>query len=42
MSEATALPAEDTPSGSRAQFYGIWVIAALALVVLPLIFSSGG
>jgi branched-chain amino acid transport system permease protein len=42
MSEATALPAEDTPSGSRAQFYGIWVIAALALFVLPLIFSSGG
>jgi branched-chain amino acid transport system permease protein len=24
------------------RFYGIWLIAALALVVLPLIFSSGG
>jgi len=42
MSEATALPAEEAPSGSRVQFYGIWVIAALALIVLPLIFSSGG
>jgi branched-chain amino acid transport system permease protein len=41
MSEATALPAAEAPSG-RVQFYGIWVIAALALVVLPLIFSSGG
>ncbi len=42
MSEATALPAEEAPSGSRVQFYGIWVVAAAALIALPLIFSSGG
>ena len=28
--------------GQSLQFYGIWVIAAIALIVLPLIFSSGG
>ena len=30
------------PKGQRLRFYGIWVIAAIALVVLPLVFSSGG
>ncbi|PDT77914.1 branched-chain amino acid ABC transporter permease [Bradyrhizobium sp. C9] len=29
-------------SASALSFYGIWLIAAAALVVLPLIFSSGG
>jgi branched-chain amino acid transport system permease protein len=31
-----------TPAGQNLRFYGLWVIAAIALVVLPLIFSSGG
>ncbi|MGY3617540.1 branched-chain amino acid ABC transporter permease [Bradyrhizobium sp. USDA 10063] len=31
-----------TPSGQNLRFYGLWVIAAIALVALPLIFSSGG
>ncbi|MCC8955725.1 branched-chain amino acid ABC transporter permease [Bradyrhizobium sp. Pear77] len=29
-------------SGGALSFYGVWLIAAAALVVLPLIFSSGG
>ncbi|MGY3487392.1 branched-chain amino acid transport system permease protein [Bradyrhizobium sp. USDA 4011] len=29
-------------SGGALSFYGIWLIAAVALVVLPLVFSSGG
>ena len=29
-------------SGGALGFYGVWLIAAAALVVLPLIFSSGG
>jgi branched-chain amino acid transport system permease protein len=40
-----ATSASDIPMTARGQslrFYGIWVIAAAALVVLPLIFSSGG
>src|ERR1700742_5245655 len=44
MSDAAATAsrlAKDQSTGS-VQFYGIWVIAAAALVVLPLIFSSGG
>jgi len=44
MSEAptAARPAPETHTGNRAGFYGIWLIAAAALIVLPLIFSSGG
>jgi branched-chain amino acid transport system permease protein len=44
MSEApTAISrAPEAQSRGRIGFYGIWLIAALALVVLPLIFSSGG
>ena len=30
------------PAAGRLRFYGIWLIGAVALVVLPLIFSSGG
>lgn len=40
-----APPASDIRPAGRSQslkFYGIWVIAAIALVVLPVIFSSGG
>ena len=29
-------------SGARLRFYSVWLIAAIALVVLPLIFASGG
>jgi branched-chain amino acid transport system permease protein len=29
-------------SGSASRFYGIWLLAAIALIALPLIFSSGG
>ena len=44
MSEApTAISrAPEAQPRGRIGFYGIWLIAALALVVLPLIFSSGG
>jgi branched-chain amino acid transport system permease protein len=44
MSDAatTELDALKEESGSRASFYAIWLIAAVALIVLPLIFSSGG
>jgi branched-chain amino acid transport system permease protein len=44
MSEApTAISrAPEAQSPGRIGFYGIWLAAALALVVLPLIFSSGG
>ncbi len=41
----TVTSAVDVKAQSRGQswrFYGIWVVAALALVVLPLIFASGG
>ncbi|WP_024515765.1 branched-chain amino acid ABC transporter permease [Bradyrhizobium sp. Tv2a-2] len=44
MSDA-ATTTSDMPkeqSGSSARFYSIWLIAAIALIVLPLIFSSGG
>ncbi len=37
---ATTEPVLKEDSGLR--FYGIWLIAAIALVVLPLVFSSGG
>src|ERR1700742_494508 len=44
MSDAAATAsrlAKDQSTGS-VRFYGIWLIAALALAVLPLIFASGG
>jgi branched-chain amino acid transport system permease protein len=44
MSEAptAASHAPEARGSNRAGFYGIWLAAAAALVVLPLIFSSGG
>lgn len=44
MSEAPdiTLGTQKAQSGNGVRFYGIWVIAAAALVVLPLVFSSGG
>ena len=41
----TVTPAANVPSEARGQglrFYGMWVVAAIVLIVLPLIFSSGG
>jgi branched-chain amino acid transport system permease protein len=44
MTEATT-SASRVPAAARGEgvrFYGVWAIAALALVALPLLFSSGG
>lgn len=38
----SAARVQATARGSNLRFYGIWLIAAVALFVLPLIFSSGG
>src|SRR6201994_2344024 len=32
----------DKPAGDGLRFYGVWLIGIVALIVLPLIFSSGG
>lgn len=43
MSDAAAASSlRKGASGARLRFYGMWLIAAIGLVVLPLIFSSGG
>ncbi|MCX7320350.1 MAG: branched-chain amino acid ABC transporter permease, partial [Hyphomicrobiales bacterium] len=43
MSDATMTIAPPVPSASdRLKFFGVWVIAAAALIILPKIFSSGG
>ena len=42
MTDATAPHEPKEHSGSGVRFYGTWLIAAIALVVLPLFFSSGG
>ena len=42
MTDATAPHELKEKPGGSARFYGIWVIAAVALIVLPLVFSSGG
>ena len=39
---ATTAPDMIKEQTGSLQFYGIWLIAAIALIVLPLIFSSGG
>lgn len=39
---ASAPGAAAKSRGQSLRFYGIWVIAGIALIVLPLIFSSGG
>ena len=39
---ATTAPDLPKEQSGALRFYGIWLIAAIALVVLPLIFSSGG
>ena len=40
VTSAAAIP--QPRAAGHLQFYGIWLIAAVALVVLPLIFTSGG
>jgi branched-chain amino acid transport system permease protein len=42
MTDVTAPHEPKEHSSDGVRFYGIWLIAAIALVVLPLIFSSGG
>ena len=42
MTDAAAPHELKEPPGGNVRFYGIWLIAAVALIVLPLIFSSGG
>jgi len=43
MSEtATTAPGLVKEQSTALRFYGIWLIAAIALIVLPLVFSSGG
>ena len=43
MSEIAASAAPPLPtSGERLRFYGLWVVAAIVLVLLPRFFSSGG
>jgi branched-chain amino acid transport system permease protein len=43
MSEITASAAPPLPtSGERLKFYGLWVAAAIVLLLLPRVFSSGG
>ncbi|MGA7074385.1 branched-chain amino acid ABC transporter permease [Bradyrhizobium sp.] len=42
MTDATAPHEPKEHSGGGVRFYGTWLIAAIALVVLPLFFSSGG
>ena len=37
-SAAPALPA----AAERLKFYGLWLTAAVALLLLPMIFTSGG
>jgi len=41
MNEATT-PDMLKEQSSAVRFYGIWLVAAIALIVLPLVFSSGG
>src|SRR6202035_2226067 len=43
MSEISASVAPPLPApGEKLKFYGLWVIAAIALLLLPRIFDSGG
>jgi branched-chain amino acid transport system permease protein len=43
MSEIIASAAPPLPTtGERFKFYGLWVAAAIVLLLLPRIFSSGG
>ncbi len=41
MTDATAVDELKEQPGGNLRFYGIWLIAGAALIVLPLVFSSG-
>lgn len=42
MTSATTSKATVKPAGGSLRFYGVWLIGIAALIVLPMIFSSGG
>lgn len=42
MTNATTSKATVKPAGGSVRFYGVWLIGIAALIVLPMIFSSGG
>ena len=42
LASSTTRQAGPAPFADKLRFYGIWIAAAVALVVLPMIFSSGG
>lgn len=42
MTSATTSKANVKPAGGSVRFYGVWLIGIAALIVLPMIFSSGG
>ena len=42
MTDSAALHEPKQRDGGGVRFYGVWLIAAVALIVLPLVFSSGG
>lgn len=42
MTSATTSKATVKPAGGSVRFYGVWLIGIAALIVLPMIFSSGG
>lgn len=42
MMNATTSKATVKPAGGSLRFYGVWLIGIAALIVLPMIFSSGG
>lgn len=44
MTSATTSTSKATvkPAGGSVRFYGVWLISIVALIVLPMIFSSGG
>lgn len=42
MTSATTSKATVKPAGGSLRFYGVWLMGIAALIVLPMIFSSGG
>ena len=42
MTAATTSNVKGEPAGGNVRFYGVWLIGIILLIVLPLVFSSGG
>ena len=42
MTETTQSAAPPAPAAKKFKFYGLWVAAAIVLLLLPKLFSSGG